>query len=132
MGVKLFIASLLLANVVRYGVLKFYQGFRISHNLFIRSDKFDLLTIDMSPNPGPSLDSVYVPGRPGADWTDEEIETTRYRVLQAIHPDWEVQHDMFGNKIREGQVSENRIMRLVFHDCVKYTGKRRLKKSRYT
>ena len=62
MGVKLFIASLLLANVVRYGVLKFYQGFKISHNLFIRSDKFDLLTIDMSPNPGPSLDSVYVPG----------------------------------------------------------------------
>ena len=88
----------------------------------IRSDKFDYMTVEISPNLGPSLDSVYLPGTPGADWTDEEIETTRYRILQAIHPDWGVQTDMFG-KGRGGSVSENRVMRLVFHDCVKYTGK---------
>ena len=81
------------------------------------------MTSDMSPDPGPSPDTAYVPGRPGADWTDEEIESTRYRILQAIHPDWGVQYDMFGgNKNGRDGVTENRILRLVFHDCVKYTG----------
>ena len=81
------------------------------------------MTSDMSPDPGPSLDTVYVPGRPGADWTDAEVESTRYRILQAIHPDWGVQYDMFGgNKNGRDGVTENRILRLVFHDCVKYTG----------
>ena len=37
-----------------------------------------------SPTAGPSLDSVYVPGTPGAEWTDHEIETTRYRILQVV------------------------------------------------
>ena len=37
-----------------------------------------------SPTAGPSLDSVYVPGTPGAEWTDHEIETTRYRILQVL------------------------------------------------
>ena len=35
-----------------------------------------------SPDPGPTLDSVYVPGSPGADWTDEEVHVTRMRILQ--------------------------------------------------
>ena len=83
----------------------------------------------MSPNPGPSLDSVYVPGTPGADWTDEEIESTRYRILQAIHPDWAVKYEMFGeNQQGRDGVSENKILRLVFHDCVKYTGIANIKK----
>ena len=77
----------------------------------------------MSPNPGPNLHTVYVPGTSGANWTDEEIETTRYRILQAIHPDWGVKHEMFGgNKQGRHGVTENRLLRLVFHDCVKYTG----------
>ena len=37
-----------------------------------------------SPTAGPSLDSVYKPGTPGADWTEAEIETTRYRILQVL------------------------------------------------
>ena len=84
------------------------------------------LTWKEDPDPGPALDSVYVPGTPGADWTEEEIESTRFRILQAIHPDWAVQKQMFGSDLAQHYgrtaVTENRIMRLVFHDCVKYTG----------
>ena len=47
------------------------------------------------PNPGPALDTVYVPGNPGAAWTEEEIESTRRRILQAIHPDWNVKKEMY-------------------------------------
>ena len=83
------------------------------------SDQFEYLTSRDSPDPGPYLDSVYKPGTPGAEWTDEEIETTRYRILQAIHPDWDVSKAMHGDK---GDVTENKILRLVFHDCTKYTG----------
>ena len=42
-----------------------------------------------SPDPGPTLASAYVPGTPGADWTDEEVHVTRMRILQACffsHP----------------------------------------------
>merc|ERR1719510_259381 len=73
----------------------------------------------MTPTPGPSLSSVYIPGKAGATWTAEELESTRLRILQAIHPDWDVRKDMYGNS-RQG-TTENRIMRLVFHDCVRYT-----------
>ena len=30
------------------------------------------------PNPGPEMDTVYIPGTPGAAWTMEEVESTRY------------------------------------------------------
>ena len=80
------------------------------------------LTSREDPDPGPALDTVYVPGNPGAAWTEEEIESTRLRILQAIHPDWEVKKEMYGKgeKNKKG-ATENRIMRLVFHDCVRYT-----------
>ena len=82
--------------------------------------EYDHLHSHEDPDPGPALDTAYIPGTPGADWTGEEIESTRLRILQAIHPDWGVQEDMFG--IRKSVVAtENRIMRLVFHDCVRYT-----------
>ena len=38
-----------------------------------------------APDPGPALDTAYVPGTPGAAWTEAEIESTRLRILQAIH-----------------------------------------------
>ena len=81
------------------------------------------LTHDVSPNPGPELTSVYVPGTPGASWTEDEIKSTRLRILQAIHPDWDVQKDLYNmkGKGRTG-ITENKILRLAFHDCVKYTG----------
>ena len=53
------------------------------------------LTTEEAPNPGPDLDSVYVPGRPGAAWTEAELESTRLRILQAIHPDWDVKKAMY-------------------------------------
>ena len=106
-----------------------------------RCDPLSYLTYDVSPNPGPELASVYVPGTPGASWTEDEIKSTRLRILQvqkvtmrmrilkylcpqAIHPDWNVQKDLYNMKGngRTG-ITENRILRLVFHDCVKYTGK---------
>ena len=53
------------------------------------------MTTDDVPNPGPeSPDTVYVPGTPGADWTPEEVETTRQRVIQMIHPVWRVKVEM--------------------------------------
>ena len=84
--------------------------------------ELDYLTVDEEPDPGPSLDTVYVPGTPGGAWTVEEIETTRERILQGINPDWEVQYNMTGNNaFSTKHVTENKIMRLVFHDCVRYT-----------
>ena len=44
------------------------------------------LTSREDPDPGPALDTVYVPGNPGAAWTEEEIESTRLRIVQAINP----------------------------------------------
>ena len=83
-------------------------------------ESFETMTTRDVPDPGPSLDTVYVPGTPGAAWTEEEIESTRYRILQAIHPDHGEQRNLYG--LGHGKtVTENRIMRLVFHDCVRYT-----------
>ena len=50
------------------------------------------MEVGMDPDPGPTLDTAYVPGTPGADWTEEEIESTRLRILQAIHHDWGVRY----------------------------------------
>ena len=48
------------------------------------------MTPDMVPNPGPEMETVYIPGNPGGQWTPEEIDSTRRRVTQMIHPDWEM------------------------------------------
>merc|ERR1719192_700545 len=93
---------------------------------YVRCDKFAYLTYETDPDPGPTLDTAYVPGNPGAAWTEEEIESTRFRILQAIHPDWDVQKEMYGvsgllSTADHSLPSENKIMRLVFHDCVRYT-----------
>ena len=47
-------------------------------------EELHYLTWEEEPDPGPSLDTVYVPGTPGAAWTVEEIETTRERILQVM------------------------------------------------
>ena len=41
---------------------------------------------------------------------------------QAIHPDWDVMKELYDAKGGRSGVTENRIMRLAFHDCVRYTG----------
>ena len=56
---------------------------RTSHNIFVRSDPFEYLAHSEAPDPGPERpDTVYVPGNPGAAWSQAEIEATRYRILQ--------------------------------------------------
>ena len=55
----------------------------IPKNIFARGDPFEFLTSKESPDPGPERpDTVYVPGNPGAAWSQAEIEATRYRILQ--------------------------------------------------
>jgi len=88
---------------------------------FIWCEQFAIYSHDMSPDPGPELDTVYVPGSPGAAWSEAEIRSTRARILQAIHPDWDVMKELYDAKGGRSGVTENRIMRLAFHDCVKYT-----------
>ena len=54
--------------------------------------------------------------------------------IKAMHPDWNEKKIMYGGNKNEwnvngnspdglSDISENKIMRLVFHDCAKYTGR---------
>ena len=84
------------------------------------------MTTSMAPNLGPEMATAYQPGSPGGRWTDELVLATRLRVLQMIHPEWEVKKAQgtwngVGVKTEKGQVTENTLMRLVFHDCMRYT-----------
>ena len=47
-------------------------------------EELHYLTWEEEPDPGPSLDTLYVPGTPGVAWTVEEIENTRERILQVM------------------------------------------------
>ena len=58
------------------------------------------LTRKMSATSGPESDDVYQPGTPGGAWTDEEVATTRRRIFQMIHPDWDVKKDMYTYSLR--------------------------------
>ena len=49
------------------------------------------MTTDMSPDPGPEMpEFAYQPGAKGGVWTDHEVASTRRRVFQMIHPNWDV------------------------------------------
>ena len=50
----------------------------------------DYMTSDMTPDLGAETDSVYQPGTPGGQWSADEVKTTRQRIFQMIHPDWDV------------------------------------------
>ena len=97
-------------------------------------------------NPGPEMDTVYIPGTSGAAWTEEEVKYTRLnfffvikikstkslpiiynlpisrqRVLKMITPIWQEQFDMGIWSSQAGvTVNENKLLRLVFHDCIPY------------
>ena len=47
----------------------------------------DLMSKDEIPDPGiSSPETIYQPGEPGANWTPEEIDSTRERLLKvALH-----------------------------------------------
>ena len=38
----------------------------------------DIMTADMTPDTGPEMDTVYLPGTSGGQWTEDEIDSTRY------------------------------------------------------
>jgi len=83
------------------------------------------MTTSMAPTPGPVTNTTYQPGTPGAQWTDEEVKATRLRVLQMIHPNWDVKKAQgtwngIGTTTEKGQTTENTLLRLVFHDCMRY------------
>jgi len=80
----------------------------------------------MTPSPGPVTNMTYQSGMPGGQWTDDEVKATRLRILQMIHPNWDVKKAQgtwngLGVKTEKGQTTENTLMRLVFHDCMRYT-----------
>ena len=92
------------------------------------SDK-GYMTVDDVPTQGPeSPETAYIPGTAGKAWDDKEVETTRRRILMMIYPVWTVQKEMgtaennlgTNPNTRKGLVTENVIMRLVFHDCIPY------------
>merc|ERR1711892_1541771 len=77
----------------------------------------------MTPIPSPIGDAPYIPGTPGSQWTNKEVLSTRLRVLQMIHPSWTIRKHQgtwngVGGQTSMGQVTENTLMRLAFHDCV--------------
>ena len=78
-------------------------------------------------NYGPERKTVYQPGTPGGQWTQEEIDSTRSRIVQMINPVWQVKkeigtadNNMGKFKDGSGDVTENVLLRLAFHDCIPY------------
>merc|ERR1719228_836738 len=66
----------------------------------------------------------YIPGTPGGPWTAEEIDIVRERIFQFINPTSEAKKEMFGGRRvkhgSDGPISENTLIRLAFHDCLRY------------
>jgi len=86
-----------------------------------------IMTTDMTPDYGPDTDTVYQPSTPGRDWNEKEIESTRRRIMKIMTPIWEEKMELgtATNKLGKtkdgtGEVTENVILRLVFHDCIPY------------
>merc|ERR1712123_14361 len=48
------------------------------------------MTNEMNPSTGPMTNMTYQSGIPGGQWTDDEVKATRLRILQMIHPNWDV------------------------------------------
>jgi len=72
--------------------------------------------------------SEYIPGTPGAGWNDDEVASVRQKlfvIMEALN--WKPHSDgvLGGLKMPkgrgEGWPSENKLMRIAFHDCLKYT-----------
>ena len=74
--------------------------FLVVFSIFANCNSLDLLSLDDISNPGEdSPGTVYKAGQPGANWTPEEIDSTRQRILQAITPIWP---EKIGKKIITG------------------------------
>ena len=63
--------------------------FLVVFSLLANCNSLDLLPLDGKSNRGEkSPETEYKAGQPGANWTPEEIDFTRQRILQAITPIW--------------------------------------------
>ena len=49
-----------------------------------RNDDNAYLMKNEAPDPGPEMDTVYIPGNSGAPWTKEEIDSTRLSFIYLI------------------------------------------------
>ena len=58
--------------------------------MIIPQRTWEYLLEEETPNTGPPGAAPYVPGSPGAQWTNEEVLSTRLRIFQMIHPNWNV------------------------------------------
>ena len=89
-------------------------------------NSLELMDSDQTPNPGDANpDTVYEPGNSGANWTPEEIDATRQRILRMITPIWPEKifigtAKALGKNAPLGETTENTLMRLAFHDCIPY------------
>jgi len=63
----------------------------------------------------------YQPGTPGGPWTPAEIDIVRAKLLRMLDPtqDWRIFPDR--SKWRDMPPTETKLLRLAFHDCLKYT-----------
>ena len=59
-----------------------------------------------------SYSEQYVPGKPGGEWSEEDIRITRNRV-------WAMLEKKKGRTVTQ-PVSEVALLRLAFHDCLTY------------
>merc|ERR1719320_516810 len=76
-----------------------------------------IMTADMTPDNGPEMDTVYQSGTSGGDWNEEEIESTRRRIMKIMTPIWEEKFELGTATTRlgktqdeTGQVTENVIL----------------------
>ena len=74
-----------------------------------------------------SPNGEYIPDgkTPGGPWTSEEIDTVREKIHALIDPRKEKKFEMFGREnttnYLTAPISEATLMRLAFHDCLKYS-----------
>ena len=67
----------------------------------------------------------YVPSQPGGPWSDNEVEIVRQKILEMIDETNYVPKS--DSNILQGKdrsparrPTENKLLRLTFHDCIKY------------
>ena len=74
---------------------------------------------------------IYQPGTPGGPWSGEEARIVRKKVIEIINNTQEASSLRFREALQygydqrpdKGEASENSLIRLAFHDCVRYKDK---------
>ena len=108
-----------------------------------RIDDDSYLLKGEAPDPGPQMpDTVYIPGTPGGPWSKQEIDSTRLlsfiffnfsglyltysfrrrvlKMITPIRPERKAIGLGTGLALDPQAVTENKLIRLAFHDCIPY------------